>query len=84
MQEETRGSVVAVSRQWWLKVNTKPIRISGADGAVYPHILKVRYWVDGVEYVKRHWLPAGKPVPAVGTEVTVLYERDNPGKAKLL
>ena len=44
MEKETTGTVVAVSKQWWLKVNTKPIRTVGPlDGAVFPHIVKVKY-----------------------------------------
>ena len=51
--KETNGKVISVSRQWWFKVNTKPIRLSGFDGAIYPYIIKVAYSVDGKEYFKR-------------------------------
>ena len=40
-QRETTGTVVSVARQWWLKVNTKPIRTGPSDGTVFPHIIKV-------------------------------------------
>ena len=84
MSKETVGTVVSVAKQWWLKVNTKPIRMGAMDGAVFPHIIKVEYVVDGNNYIKRKWIGAGKPVPAVGSEVTVLYCADKPGKAVIL
>ena len=83
MDQETTGTVVAVSRQWWLKINTKAFRTHAADGAVFPHIIKVTYTVDGRSYTKRKWISAGKPTPCIGGSVTVLYRKDNPAKAKI-
>ena len=28
---ETIGTVISASRQWWLKVNTKPVRMGAMD-----------------------------------------------------
>ena len=84
MEKETIGTVLSVARQWWIKVNTKPIRMGAMDGAAFPHIIKVQYVVDGTTYTKRKWIGAGKAVPAVGSEVTVLYCSNKPGKAKIL
>ena len=84
MQRETIGTVIAVSRQAWLKINRKAIRAHSTDGAVYPHILKVGYQVDGVNYTKRKWLGPGRPVPAVGESVKVRYAENEPNKAELL
>ena len=84
MDQETIGTVVSVAKQWWFKVNTKPIRMGTLDGAVFPHVIKVQYAVEGNTYTKRKWIGAGKPVPAVGSEVTVLYRSGKPGKAKIL
>ena len=42
MGKETIGTVLSVAKQWWLKVNTKPIRIGTLDGATFPHIIKVQ------------------------------------------
>ena len=84
MDHETIGTVRSVATQWWLKVNTKPIRMGPMDGAVFPHIIKVQYEVDGNTYTKRKWIGAGKAVPAVGSNVTVLYCSNKPGKAKIL
>ena len=41
MDQKTAGTVVSVKKQWWLKVNTKPIRMNTLDGATFPHIIKV-------------------------------------------
>ena len=84
MEKETIGIVRSLAKQWWLKVNTKPMRMGALDGATFPHIMKVQYVVDGNTYTKRTWIGAGKPVPAVGSEVTVLYCADKPSKAKIL
>ena len=84
MDKETVGIVKSVAKQWWLKVNTKPIRMGAMDGATFPHIMKVQYVVDGNTYTKRKWISAGKAVPAVGSNVTVLYYSDKPSKAKIL
>ena len=50
MDKETIGTVLSVAKQWWLKVNTKPIRMGALDGATFPHIIKVQYVVDGNTY----------------------------------
>ena len=84
MNKETIGTVLSVTRLWWLKVNTKPIRMRALDGATFPHIIKVQYVVDGKNYTKRKWIGAGKSVPAVGSNLTVLYCTDKPSEAKIL
>ena len=84
MMKETQGIVISVSKQWWLKVNTKPFRKHALDGAVFPYIVMVQYTVDGHSFVKRKWIHAGKPVPGAGSTVTVLYDQFRPQKAKVL
>ena len=84
MDQETQGTIISVATQWWLKINTKPVRMHAMDGATFPHILKVRYTVDGKTYIKRKWLSADRPVPAVGSHRTVLYCAEKPQKAKVL
>ena len=85
MEKETTGTVVSVSKQWWLKVNTKPIRMGGPlDGAAFPHIVKVQYTVDGQTYIKRKWIGAGLPVPSADSRVRIVYEENKPSKAKIM
>ena len=83
MDKETVGTVISVQKQGWLKINTKPVRTGPLDGAIFPHIIKVQYTVNGKTYFKRKWIAANDPVPAVGSSVTVRYCDENPGKAKI-
>ena len=84
MDKETMGTVLSAHRQWWLKINTKPVRLHSMDGAIFPYIIRVEYAVDGKTYQKRKWIHAGKPVPDVGSGIRVLYDAKNPRKAKVL
>ena len=40
--KETNGTIIAASKQWWLKVNRKPIRLHALDDAEFPYIIKVQ------------------------------------------
>ena len=84
MDKLTTGTVLTVSKQWWLKVNRKPVRIHALDGAEFPHIMKIEYIADGKVYTKRKWINAGEPVPEVGSSVQVKYDPERPSKAKIL
>ena len=75
--------MISVSKQWWLKINTKAVRKGPMDGAVFPHIIKVSYSVDGKEYIRRKWIGAGEPVPNEGSSVKVVYNDDEPAKAEI-
>jgi len=84
MEKQTSGTVVSVKKQWWLKVNTKPVRMHALDGATFPHIIKVRYVVYGTEYFKRKWIRACNQPPEIGAEMTVLYDENKPSRSKVL
>lgn len=84
MNCQTTGTVIAISKQWWLKVNRKPVRMHALDGAEFPHIIKVQYTVDGTQYTKRKWISAGGPVPSTGSSVTVYYDSDKPSRATII
>jgi len=84
MNKETVGTVISAAKQWWLKINTKPVRMHSLDGAIFPYIIKVKYTVDGKEYTQRKWIRAGNPVPSVGSSAVVLYSENKPSKAKVL
>ena len=83
MEKRTIGTVVSVKKQWWLKVNTKPVRMGPLDGATFPHIVKVKYTVNGVEYVKNKWLGASIECPSVNEQVVVIYREDKPTKFRV-
>lgn len=84
MEKETTGTVVKVSRQWWLKVNTKPMHFGPFDGAVFPHIIKVTYNVAGTDYTRRKWISAGTTPPQKDDTVKIIYDDTNPGKGKII
>ena len=82
--EETKGTVISAKTQWWLKINTKPVRMGAMDGATFPHIIKVQYTANGKPYTKRKWIAAGRPVPVPGSTVTVFYQEDHPKRASIV
>ena len=84
MYKETGGKVIAAKKQWWLKVNTKPIRSGPLDGAIFPYIIKVEYAVDGQVYTKKKWIGAGCTVPAVGSAATVSYDENKLSRSKVI
>ena len=84
MNKETTGTVVSVATQWWLKINTKAVRMGPMDGAAFPHIIKVKYTVDGTDYFKRKWIGAGERAPDVGNRRTVIYCAEKPKKARII
>ena len=83
MENKTIGTIISVKKQWWLKVNTKPIRKHALDGATFPHIVTVKYTVDGNEIVKKKWLKSFITPPSVNEQVTVIYREDKPTKFRL-
>ena len=83
MEKETMGTVISVTKQWWLKVNRKPVRAHAMDGAAFPHTIKVKYTIDGKDYLCRKWIGAGNKVPDKGTTIKVTYCEDKPSKARI-
>lgn len=81
--EKTSGTVIAVKRLWWIKINTKPVRRHALDGAVFPHIVTVRYTVNGFEYIKKKFLKARYSPPKPGETVNIYYNSEKPSKYKL-
>ena len=83
MEKETMGTVISVTKQWWLKVNRKPVRAHAMNGAAFPHIIKVEYTISGKDYTCKKWIGAGHKVPDKGTTITVIYYEDKPSKARI-
>ena len=84
MDKTTKGVIIAVKKQWWLRINLKPIRYGSMDTSVSPHIAQVKYVVDGKEYFKSKWIKIGHPLPAVNDSVVVIYSDANPKKSKIV
>ena len=83
MMQQTTAEVIGVAKQWWLKVNRKPVRMNPLDGAAFPYMIKVQYVVDGITYIKRKWIHAGGHVPPLGSTLTVSYDSDKPKKVRI-
>ena len=84
VEKRTTGTILSVKKQWWLKVNTSPVRMGPLDGAIFPHIVKVQYTANGQEFIKKKWLGASITPPHVNEQVTVMYQEDKPTKFKLI
>ncbi len=82
--QRTTGTIISAKKQWWLKINTKPIRTGPLDGAVFPYIIKVRYVVDGKEYIHSKWIGTNHPVPVEGETVQLEYDEDHPEKIEVI
>lgn len=84
MERETFGTVIDVSEQWWFKLNTKALRTHSPDGAIFPHVVRVRYTVNGKEYTCRKWFSTGTLCPAIGQTIKVRYADAKPSKAHII
>ena len=78
--EQAEGVVTEVKTCWWLKVNTKPVRRSAIDGALFPHIIHFTYSVGGQTYKGKRYVNWNKRCPVKDERITVHYERENPEK----
>ena len=83
MYKETKGTVFIIKPIWWIKINTKALRKGTLDGSRFPHVIKVKYDVDGQEYICKKWLSIYDEVPKMNQVVKVFYEQDNPQNAKI-
>lgn len=82
--QRTTGTIISAKKLWLLKINKKPIRKGPLDGAAFPYIIKVRYIVEGKEYIKRKWIGTEYPVPVEGDTVQLAYEEGQPERIKIV
>ena len=82
--QRTTGTIISVKKQWWLKINKKPIRKGALDGAAFPYVIKVKYVVDGKEYIKRKGIGTEYPVPVEGAVIQLAYEENQPEKIMIV
>ena len=83
MEKETIGTIISAAKQWWLKVNTKAVRMGALDGATFPYVVKVCYTVEGEEYTCHKWIAPTAHPPLVGSAVRIFYCEDKPKKARV-
>ena len=84
MEVTINGTIIKVYKQWWLKINTKAFRSGTLDGALFPHVIKVKYVVNEKEYFKLKWVGPYKKIPTINQNVIVVYNEQNPKKARIL
>ena len=82
MLNTTTGTVLSVKKLWWLRLSTKAVHLGAQDGALFPHILRIRYMADGMEYTKNKWVLTKKPIPQEGDTVQLIYDDLKPEKIK--
>ena len=78
--EKTEGVVTRVMTCWWLKVNTKSVRMHMADGAAFPHIIHFEYTVNGQIHHGKRYVHYKRRCPVKEERLTVYFEKEAPGK----
>ena len=79
----TKGKIEKVTKCWWIKVNTKPVRMSGLDGALFPYLMKVSYTVNGKKYKKTKYIGLRKDLIGIFGTVNVYYDEKKPSKCAI-
>ena len=77
---EAVGTVTAVKTCYWLKVNTKAVRLGPMDGAKFPHIVHFTYEVDGMQYKGSRFYNWNKEPPLKGGVINVYFDLAAPQK----
>lgn len=76
----TQGKIEKVSKWWWLKVNSKAIRMNGLDGALFPHLITFTYFVNGKKYKKTKYIGLRENLIGIFGTVDVFYDKDKPSR----
>ena len=71
---ETAGTVTRVKTCWWIKVNTKHVRMGSLDGAKFPHIIYFTYSAGGVTYQGSRYVRYFLRCPVRGENLAVFYD----------
>lgn len=70
--------VEEVKTLWWIKVNTKPVRVDGMEGAIFPGFIRFSYSVEGIKYKGSRVISPYKRCPIKGEKIDVFYDADKP------
>ena len=76
----TRAEVTGQKTLWWIKINTKAVRIGPSDGAVFPGYIRFTYKVEGIEYKGSRVVSPYIRCPVKGEYITVYYDDSEPAK----
>ena len=74
------GIIIDAKKIWWLKINKKQLRMTPADGATFPYLLKVKYTLNNLDYEKKKMVYWGNENINVGEKVIVTYDEEKPSK----
>ena len=74
------GIVTSAETCWMIKVNKSAFRTHPLDGAAFPHFIRFRYTIDGVEYTGGRFLDAFARCPQVNELITVYVDGTDPSK----
>ena len=77
---ETAGTVTRLKTCWWIKVNTKHVRMGPLDGAKFPHIIYFTYSAGGVTYQGSRYVRYFLRCPVKGERLAVFYDERNPAR----
>ncbi|MCD7950071.1 MAG: sugar ABC transporter permease [Erysipelotrichaceae bacterium] len=81
---KTTGIIIAINKLWWLRINTKALKAMDMHSSKYPHIIKIKYHVNGKEYIKRQYIGILNNIPDVGSTIQIIYDENNPSKIKII
>ena len=74
MKKSVEGMIIDAKKIWWLKINRKQLRMTPADGATFPYLLKVKYTLNNLDYEKKKMVYWGEANINVGDKVIVTYD----------
>ena len=78
-----KGTIQKVTKCWWIKVNTKPVRLHALDGAIFPHIMTFTYTVNSIEYTKRKYIGLRADAIGIFGTVDVYYDKEKPSRCAI-
>ncbi len=79
----TKGTIKKATKCWWIKVNTKPVRLHPLDGAIFPYFMTFTYTVNGIEYTKRKYIGLRADAIGIFGNVDVYYDKEKPSRCAI-
>ena len=83
MKKQTLGTITGVKTLWFVKVNTKPVRQHGLDGAIFPYLVTITYNACGQDYKATKIIKPTAAAPVKGEKIKVFFEEENPKKCAI-
>ena len=74
------GTITVVKTCWWIKINTKNVRMHALDGAKFPHIIYFTYNVNDMEYQGSSCVSYYLRCPNKEETITIFYDKNEPAQ----